>query len=208
MSKNQKIKRVKPYLAQILPSLKISNSAAYGNDTGEPTSITAALGAAAVAKAKRWQQDKTKGIRNGVNSKDWIEMGDQLWHSASGRAANPVDAVCDTCSGLVLYILSNRIPNFQARVELVADKSTHHHFIVVDRALKSNIKNCRTWGKDCFVIDLWQAKFAGNETTRRGLGRVAHHYLHGIYRNPQEHIYSQNNGPMLQVDQVYDMIRA
>lgn len=202
MSKSAKINLIKPQLKSIIKPLNLANASAYGGRSQGPSSITAALGSAAIAKAKNL--GKPGGLTKGVNAEEWVDMGRTLWNQAHGKAENSINAVCDTCSALVIYILRTRLPGFHGQVELVADRHIHHHFIVIDRA--GDINDYTTWGGDCFVIDLWQAKFNGRETTNRGLFKgTAHHYEHGIYRNPREHTYSRRHGPHLRVDQVFDM---
>ncbi len=201
MSKSAKIDLAKPVLEQVIKPIIAANAGAYGGKTNPNASITAALGQAVAAKAAK--RNAGGGLQAGVSADDWIDMGRQLFHDLKGRQPESVNAVCDTCSGLVLYILRDRLPAFHGTVELVADQKIHHHFVVVDRA--GNLSDHTQWGGDCFVIDLWQAKFAGNEVTPRGCFEVAHHYKHGIYRNPSEHPYARDDGPHLQVDQTYAM---
>lgn len=208
MSKNTTISALKPILKDCIGTITPANAGAYGGRLAQKTglsgpSITSALAMAVVAKAKKF--NKGEGLSNGVDAEDWVAMGKELYGKVRhNKKENAINAVCDTCSGLVLYVLRDVI-RFSGRVELVADKSIHHHYIVVDRNARSRLDKCKTWGSDCFVIDLWQAKFAGNETTYRGLfSGTAHHFKHGIYRNPIEHVYTRNNGKHLKVDEVYD----
>ena len=189
MSKSTKISTLKPFLKQSVDNIIVSNAAAYGGQDHAQSSISAALASAVMLKA---QQFKQGNLRNGVSAQDWLQMGRDLYTKVSAPNAKPVNAVCDTCSALVIYII-NSIINFNGRFELFAETTIHHHYVVVDRDPNSDPADYSTWGDNAFVIDIWQAKFSGRETTNRGLfSWTAHHYKHGIYRNPEEHVYTRN----------------
>ena len=48
------------------------------------------------------------------------------------RKDNDINVLCDTCSGLAIFIIDSVIA-FSGKYELFAAKNIHHHFIVVDR---------------------------------------------------------------------------
>ena len=168
--------------------------------------------AAAIARARN------EAVANGnpapLNGRDpeaWMQTGMELWNQITD--GNDVNVVCDTCSGLGLYILQHQSPGFYGRVELVADLAHQHHFLVIDRE-DVDINAMDTWGPNCFIVDLWSANIDHDETNRgprfgvEAFGdEIAHHYLHGIYRNPGEHHYSTQAAvnQALRVDNVFDI---
>src|SRR5262249_7362826 len=144
-------------LKQVLKKLVIANAGAYGGQSSTIARPPPAPAPAAISKAKT-----NKG--GTVTKQDWITMGRDLYKDVLTAKDDSINAVCDTCSALVLYII-NDIINFRGRFELFAETSIHHHYVVVDRADGSDASDYTTWGGNAFVIDLWQAKFAGREQT-------------------------------------------
>ena len=190
MSKDAKISSLKPHFQKAVDKIIVSNAAAYGGQDHQQSSISAALASAVMLKSKQFQEGK---LKNGVSAQDWLSMGEDLYRKINDPAIREINAVCDTCSALAIYII-NGIINFKGRFELFAETTIHHHYVVIDRKQNSDPSDYTTWGSDAFVVDLWQAKFAGSEETNRGtFSGTAHHWKHGIYRNPEEHVYTCNS---------------
>jgi len=189
MSKDNKISSLKPFLKDAMKKLTMGNAQVYGGQSARGASPLAGLGSAILMKADQMAKGKMK---NGVTNQDWIEMGRKLADSINShkKGNNKINAVCDTCAGLAIYKLDNLI-TFKGKVELFAETTIHHHYVVVDRAPGSDKNDYTTWGENAFVIDIWQASSFGG-TTKRKWNDTAHHYKHGIYRNPEEHVYTLN----------------
>lgn len=182
MSKDSKISSLKPHLSPIMDKIIIANDSEYGGKKAINASPIASIGQVIAAKAK------SSGSRQ-LGKQDWLEMGKDLYAKRSTAKKDSVNAVCDTLSAYAIYVI-NGIINFKGKFELFKNPApTKHHFVVVDRSDKSDPNDSTTWGANCFVIDLWHAKRA-HSTTMRGCFDAAHHWKHGIFRNPSEHIYS------------------
>jgi len=182
MPKDSKISSLKPHLSPIMDKIIISNDAEYGGKKAINASPMAAIGQVAAAKAK------TSGSR-ALGKQDWLLLGKDLYDKRNSAKKDSINAVCDTLSAYAIYVV-NGIINFKGTFELFKNPApTSHHFIVVDRDPNSKADDSSTWGKSCFVIDLWHAKRKHSET-KRGCISTAHHWKHGIFRNPSEHLYS------------------
>ncbi|PVZ70607.1 hypothetical protein [Pelagibaculum spongiae] len=194
-SKNKVISVLKPRLEPLLPNIAIANAANYRKrrpgDTAPAVAtnlkINAALSGAVMSAFKMRKKNQKVDTKA---PEYWLNTGRDL--SVRIKAASksrPIDLVCDTCSALVLFYLKEYLSG-SGHAELFAETKIHHHYVVVNRKLDSHIQDYRTWGSDAFVVDIWQALFSGHEVTKRGGWDTAHHYKHGIYRNPREHAYS------------------
>jgi hypothetical protein len=182
MSKDSKISSLKPHLSPIMDKIVISNDSEYGGVKARNASPLASIGQIAAAKAK------ASGSRP-VGKQDWLQMGKDMYDKRNSAKKDSINAVCDTLSAYAIYVI-NGIINFRGKFELFKNPSpTHHHFVVVDRADRSDPNDSSTWGANCFVIDLWHAK-RSHATTHRGRFETANHWKHGIFRNASEHPYS------------------
>jgi hypothetical protein len=185
MSKNSKISSLKPHLSPIMDKIVIANDSEYGGIKARNASPLASIGQVIAAKAK------SSGSRP-VGKQDWLQMGKDMYDKRNTAKKDSINAVCDTLSAYAIYVI-NGIINFNGKFELFKNPApTHHHFVVVDRADKSDPNDSTTWGANCFVIDLWHAK-RDHTITLRGCCETANHWKHGIYRNPGEHVYSGAN---------------
>ncbi len=196
-NKSKIISVLKPRLEPLLPKISIANAANYrkrrpGDASPQVATnlkINAALSGAVMSAFKMRKQNKKVDTHK---PEYWLTTGEDLSNRIVATSKNsPIDLVCDTCSALVLYYLKKNFSG-AGHAELVAETKIHHHYVVVNRKIGSNIQDYKTWGSEAFVIDIWQALFSGNEVTKRGGWDTAHHYKHGIYRNPHEHVYSRD----------------
>ncbi len=202
MSKNSKISALKPHFRRIMPKLVIANDAQYGGPQADNASPTAAIAMAAISKANRMKQNRAvdqDGMpvqqHYGVHGRqDWLTMGQTLHQKVPRARDNSLNAVCDTLAGYALYVI-NQIINFRGTFELFMNpRPTDHHFVVVDRKQNSDVNDCHTWGKNCFVIDLWHAKRDQTAILRGCIWTSWDNiYAHGIFKYPQEHLYSGAN---------------
>lgn len=182
MSKDVKINTLKSILSQIMDKIIIANDAEYGGKQAANASKLAAIGQIAAAKSRA-------SGSNPLCKEDWLEMGRELYEKRNSAKKNSINAVCDTLAAYALYVI-NGVINFNGRFELFNNPApTNHHFVVVDRDEQSDQNDSSTWGDGCFVVDLWHAKRDQTETSR-GRFSSAHHWKHGIFRNPSEHCYS------------------
>ena len=214
MFKSAKIWLIKSQFRTVMPHLIIANAAIYNAPADARARPQSAIGHAAAAIARARNEAVANGNPAPLNGRDpeaWMQTGMELWNQITD--GNDVNVVCDTCSGLGLYILQHQSPGFYGRVELVADLAHQHHFLVIDRE-DVDINAMDTWGPNCFIVDLWSANIDHDETNRgprfgvEAFGdEIAHHYLHGIYRNPGEHHYSTQAAvnQALRVDNVFDI---
>jgi hypothetical protein len=188
MSKKEKIESLSPHLSPIMNKLIIANAGEYGGTTvkssvlGHQASSLASLGPVlmlmARKRAERQSSEETHGGVKTIGQQEWLTMGMDLYQKRDTAKENSINAVCDTCASYALYVLDGII-TFKGRFELFKNPSpTHHHFVVVDRAMTSTADDCSTWGDDCFVIDQWYARgwVPGNND--------------GIFANPGDHLYS------------------
>ncbi|WP_444943893.1 hypothetical protein ACJJIK_00820 [Microbulbifer sp. ZKSA006] len=184
MSKDQKIRIIKSHLSPLMDKIIIANRSVYGGERYEGASTQASVAHVAAALANN------RELRQGghLTQNAWLEMGRSLYEKRDGAKPNSINVACDTLASYVLFVIDSVI-EFHGRFELFKNPGVHHHFVVVDRVNPSHDHDRRTWGEDCFVIDLWHAKMARPET-RRSCFATAHHWKHGIFRNPSEHEYS------------------
>ena len=193
MSKEVKILALQRQLTKAMPKIIIANDAQYGGALHEGprryqrASPLASLGAVVMGEALRRQRVRNVGAdgmpannaanRQAVSAQGWLEMGKPLYQRIQTAQDGTINTVCDTLAAYALYVIKS-ILNLGANFELVHNPHpTDHHFVVVDRADGSEINDCTTWGADCFVIDLWDAK-------REGLDNA------GVYADPSDHTYS------------------
>ncbi len=194
-NKNSIIEQLKPRFQSVVPHISIANAQNYrkarAGEVRDPgmaaMKITSALSGAVMSAFKMRKNNQ----RVNTNAPEfWLNTGRDLQQRLQTTSkGKTIELVCDTCSALAIHHLSE-LKNI-GHAELFADTGIHHHFVVVNRDLNSNIQDSKTWGNDAFVIDIWQALFSGHEVTKRGMWDKAHHYKHGIYRHRWEHVYSR-----------------